>query len=105
LQADDIKPLYLADTPGLKSFLLPSVIFAAEGHLLFGRDADQAAIRAEASGRHALVSPKQYLSTHDLEDLDERLPADIDPTGKFSAKDLMRLYLAYLLERAADDVR
>jgi molecular chaperone DnaK (HSP70) len=105
LQPDDIKPLYLVNTPGLKSFLLPSVIFVAEGHLLFGREADQAANRAEASGRHALVSPKQYLSTHDLEDLDERLPADIDPTGKFSAKDLMRLYLACLLERAADDAR
>jgi molecular chaperone DnaK (HSP70) len=105
LQPDDIKPLYLVDTPGLKSFLLPSVIFVSEGQLLFGQEAQDAAIRAEASGRQALVSPKQYLSTHDPEDLGERLPADIDPTGKFSAKDLMRLYLGYLLEQAADNAR
>jgi molecular chaperone DnaK (HSP70) len=103
LQPDDIKPLYLVDTPGLKSFLSPSVIFVSEGQLVFGQQAQDAAIRAEASGRHALVSPKQYLSTHDPEDLGARLPADIDPTGRFSAKDLMRLYLGYLLDRAADN--
>ena len=105
LQPDFIKPLYLVGTLGQKSFLLPSVIFVTEGHLLFGREAEQAAIRSEASGRHALVSPKQYLSTHDPEDLGERLPAEIDPTGQFSAKDLMRLYLGHLLERAADDAK
>jgi molecular chaperone DnaK (HSP70) len=105
LLPDDIKPLYLVDTPGQKSFLLPSLIFVTDTHLLFGREAEQAAIRAEASGRHALVSPKQYLSTHDPEDFEEKLPADIDPTRKFSAKDLLRLYLGYLLERAADDAK
>src|SRR5258706_2864527 len=103
LLPDDIKPLYLVDTPGQKSFLLPSLIFVNDGHLLFGREAEQAASRAQASGRHALVSPKQYLSTHDPEDFAQKLPADIDPTGKFSAKDLLGLYLGYLLERAADD--
>ncbi len=105
LQPDYIKPLYLVDTPGQKSFLLPSVIFVTEEHLLFGREAEQAAIRSEASGRHALVSPKQYLSTHDPEDFDERLPTDIDPTGQFSARDLLRLYLGHLLERAAVDAK
>ena len=105
LLPDDIKPLYLVDTPGQKSFLLPSLIFVNDGHLLFGREAEQAASRAQASGRHALVSPKQYLSTHDPEDFAQKLPADIDPTGKFSAKDLLGLYLGYLLERAADDAK
>jgi molecular chaperone DnaK (HSP70) len=105
LLPDDIKPLYLVDTPGQKSFLLPSLIFVTDGHLLFGREAEQAASRAQASGRHALVSPKQYLSTHDPEDFAQKLPADIDPTGKFSAKDLLGLYLGYLLERAADDAK
>src|SRR5215468_10586341 len=44
LQPNDIKPLYLVDTPGQKSFLLPSVIFVTDGHLLFGGEADQATI-------------------------------------------------------------
>jgi molecular chaperone DnaK (HSP70) len=105
LKPGHIKPLYLVDMPGQKSFLLPSLVFVTEGHLLFGREAEQATIRAEASGRHALVSPKQYLSTHDPEDFSERLPADIDPTGRFSAKDLLRLYLAHLLERAGDEAK
>jgi molecular chaperone DnaK (HSP70) len=105
LKPEHIKPLYLVHVPGQKSFLLPSLIFVTDGHLLFGGQAEQVAIRAEASGRHALVSPKQYLSTHDFEDFTERLPADIDPTGHFSAKDLLRLYLAHLLERAGDDAK
>jgi len=105
LRPDCIKPLYLVDTPGQRSFLLPSLVFVADEHLLFGREAEQAAVRAQASGRHALVSPKQYLSTHDPEDFDARLPADIDPTGQFSAKDLLRLYLGHVLERVANDAR
>ena len=105
LRPDSIKPLYLVDMPGDRSFLLPSLIFVTDGGVLFGREAEQAAIRAEASGRHALVSPKQYLSTHNPEDFDARLSPDIDPTGRFSAKDLLRLYLGHLLERIADDAK
>jgi signal recognition particle receptor subunit beta len=40
LLPDDIKPLYLVDTPGQKSFLLPSLIFVTDTHLLFGREAE-----------------------------------------------------------------
>ncbi len=105
LRPGDIKPLYLVDTPGQRSLLLPSLIFVTDGHLLFGREAEQAAIRAEASGRHALVSPKQYLSTHDPEDFGVILPPDIDPTGQFSARDLLRLYLGYLLQQAGDSAK
>jgi molecular chaperone DnaK (HSP70) len=105
LRPQSIKPLYLVDMPGDRSFLLPSLIFVTDEKVLFGREAEQAAIRAEASGRHALVSPKQYLSTHNPEDFDARLSTDIDPTRKFSAKDLLRLYLGHLLERIAHDAK
>jgi molecular chaperone DnaK (HSP70) len=100
-----IKPIYLVDMPGDRSFLLPSLIFVTDENVLFGREAEQAATRAEASGRRALVSPKQYLSTHDPEDFDAPLSPDIDPTGKFSAKHLLRLYLGHLLERIAHDAK
>ena len=46
---------------------------------------EEAAIRAESSGRRAFVSPKQYLSTHDSADLDQPLSDQIDPTKKFTA--------------------
>jgi molecular chaperone DnaK (HSP70) len=105
LRPDCIKPLYLVDMPRDRSFLLPSLIFVTDENVLFGREAEQAAIRAETSGRHALVSPKQYLSTHDPEDFDAQLSPDIDPTGKFTAKDLLRLYLGHLLERIAHDAK
>src|SRR5579871_6375841 len=100
-----IKPLFLVNMPGDKSFLLPSLIFVTDENVLFGREAEQTAIRAESSGRHALVSPKQYLSTHDPEDFDAPLSPEIDPTGEFSAKSLLRLYLAHLLERVAHDAK
>ncbi len=105
LQRDHIKPLFLVDVPGQKSFLLPSLIFVTERHLLFGREAEEAAVRSQASGREALVSPKQYLSTHDAEDFDQKLAPEIDPTGRFSARDLLRLYLGYLLKTAGDDAK
>ncbi len=105
LGPDSIMPLYLVDMPGDKSFLLPSIIFVTNENVLFGREAEQAASRAEASGRHALVSPKQYLSTHEPEDFDALLDSDIDPTGRFSAKHLLRLYLGHLLERITHDAK
>jgi hypothetical protein len=47
------------------------------------------------------ASPKQHLSTFDLDQIDGLLDKDIDPTGKFTPRKLLQLFLAYLLERAA----
>jgi hypothetical protein len=73
--------------------------------VLFGQEADDAAIRAEHTGRHAFSSPKQYLSTHDIEDLDQPLAKEVDPTAKFTARGLLTLFLAHMLERAGDDAK
>ena len=51
------------------------------------------------------MSPKQYLSTHALDELDDKLPPEIDPTNSYSARRLITLYLAYLLRRAEDAAR
>jgi len=77
--------------------------FVTDDCVLLGQEAMDAAIRAERSGRHAFVSPKQYLSTHDIEDLDAPLPSDVDPSRRFSARNLLCLYMAYLLDRAERD--
>jgi molecular chaperone DnaK (HSP70) len=96
-----IRPLAIAQTAGRSGLLLPSIIYVTDEHILFGHEAQNAAIRDEASGRRAFVSPKQYLSTFDLDQIDGLLDKDIDPTGKFTPRKLLQLFLAYLLERAA----
>jgi hypothetical protein len=89
LQPEHIKPLAVAFRPEFRPrnpYLLPSVIFISDNSVLFGQEAEEAAIRAERTGRQAFSSPKQYLSTHDVEDLDQPLPQEIDPTAKFTAR-------------------
>jgi hypothetical protein len=101
-----IRPLAIAQGPGQQArnaFLLPSVIYVTDEQILFGQAAESAAIRDEASGRRAFVSPKQYLSTFDLDQIDGLLDKDIDPTGKFTPRKLLQLFLAYLLERAGTE--
>lgn len=101
-----IRPLAIAQGPGQQArnaFLLPSVIYVSGEQILFGQDAESAAIRDEASGRRAFVSPKQYLSTFDLDQVDGLLHKDIDPTGKFTPRKLLQLFLAYLVERAGSE--
>ena len=100
----DIVPLYVGNREGIgvkNDLLLPSLIFVRDdGRLLFGDEAEPAAYRGERVGRQAFVSPKQYLSTHELEDLDETLEPSIDPTGKYTARGLLALFLAHLLAQA-----
>jgi molecular chaperone DnaK (HSP70) len=108
LRPEHIKPLAVAMRPGFtprNPYLLPSVIFVTDDHVLFGQEAEDAAIRAERTGRHAFASPKQYLSTHDVDEIDQPLPQEMDPTGKLSPRDLLRLFLAHMLERAGNDAK
>ena len=101
-----IRPLAIAQGPGQQvrnPFLLPSVVYLTDEQILFGHEAERAAIRDEGSGRRAFVSPKQYLSTFDLDQIDGLLQKEIDPTGKFTPKKLLQLYLAYLLEMAGSE--
>ena len=108
LRPGHVKPLAVAARPEFKPrnpYLLPSVIFISDAAVLFGQEAEEAAIRAERTGRQAFTSPKQYLSTHDTEELDHALPKEIDPTAKFTARNLLKLFLAHMLERAGNDAK
>jgi molecular chaperone DnaK (HSP70) len=81
--------------------LLPSIVYITdEERILFGDEAHMPAGRGEWLGRQAFASPKQYLSTHELAELDEPLEASIDPTGKYTPRDLLTLFLAHLLAQA-----
>jgi molecular chaperone DnaK (HSP70) len=99
----DVIPLTIGVSDGVavsKGWLLPSVIFVTEQALLFGEEARLAAIRNERLSRRAFVSPKQYLSTRDLEELDDPMETTIDPTKTYTARQLLALFLAHLLVQA-----
>jgi molecular chaperone DnaK (HSP70) len=103
LTKDDICPLAIGQAIGFansREWLLPSVLYITEKNVLFGAEAESEALKALGSVREAFVSPKQYLSTYDLSDYDAPLPKEIDPTGKFTARKLLRLFMGHLLERA-----
>src|SRR5262249_30437398 len=88
-QPDHFRPLRVAVRPDFtprNEYMLPSVLYLTDSHVLFGQEAEEAGIRAEHTGRQAFISPKQYLSTHDTAELDQRLPKEIDPAGKFTPR-------------------
>lgn len=95
----EVRPLLLAGAgaPG-NAFLLESAVFVDDDRILFGR---AAVARAEALAdkkRTALRSFKTLLSVSDLERaLNTNAPATIDPHRLFQMRDLVVLYLAYLL--------
>jgi molecular chaperone DnaK (HSP70) len=99
----DVRPLVIGARDGFVSrnnLLLPSAVYVGDQALLFGEEAEKAAIRGERSGRQAFVSPKEYLSTRDPDALDEMLDREIDPTGNYTARKLLALFLAHLLVQA-----
>ncbi len=103
LTKSDIQALPVAvgpDYSAANEWLLPSVLFITENAILFGEEAQRMAIRSHGSAREAFSSPKQYLSTDDFDLYDGYLRKEIDPTGKFTPRKLLRLFIAHLLERA-----
>lgn len=95
-----LHPLPIGRDISNNPFLLPSMVFITDDAILFGREAERAARRNERNGRSAFQSPKQYLSTHALSQFDELLDGDIDPTNSYTARQIITVYLAFLLERA-----
>jgi molecular chaperone DnaK (HSP70) len=101
-----VRPLMLGSHEGRgNAFLLESAVFVDDDRILFGR---AAVARANAIGdtkRSALRSFKTLLSVSDLDRaLNTNAPASIDPHRIFQMRDLIVLYLAYLLaaiDRAA----
>src|SRR5262249_3879086 len=72
LTSADVVPLTIGVHDGgaaRKGWMLPSIVYVTDQALLFGEEARLAAIRGERLSREAFVSPKQYLSTRDLEEL------------------------------------
>lgn len=100
LKASDVKPLAIGAGQSNQDFLLPSILFLTDEAIFFGGAADRLAQQNEHIGRLPFLSPKQYLSTHAPQQLSEGLEAEIDPTGSYSARQLIALYLAYLLRRS-----
>src|SRR5262245_39879449 len=103
LTQNDIVALAIGVRDGVPTqnpFLLPSVVYVTDQAILFGQEAQTAAVRNTRSDRQAFASPKQYLSTHDPEQLDEGLEPSIDPTETYTPRDLLALFLAHLLVQA-----
>ncbi len=94
-----VRPLMLngAGAAG-NAFLLDSAVFVDADRVLFGRAALERAEALADKKRAALRSFKTLLSVSDLERaLNTNVPATIDPHRVFQMRDLVVLYLAYLL--------
>jgi hypothetical protein len=103
LTSADVAALAIGERDGVASrnrLLLPSIVYVTDQAVVFGEEAQTAAIRGERLDREAFVSPKQYLSTREAEELDEPLKSKIDPTGAYTARQLLALFLAHLLVQA-----
>jgi molecular chaperone DnaK (HSP70) len=101
----DVEALAVGRRDGIAvrhALLLPSIVYVTDEALLFGDEAQAAAIRGERQRRQAFISAKQYLSTREPEELDESLEREIDPTGTYTARELLALFLAHLLVQAGN---
>lgn len=93
----NVRPLMLS-AEGQNAFLLDSAVFVDEDRVLFGRAALNEAEAQADNKRAALRSFKTLLSVSDLDRaLATNAPATIDPHRVFQMRDLIVLYLAYLL--------
>ncbi len=102
----DVRPLTLAREEEANPFLLESAVFVDEERVLFGRAALARADALAHKKRQALRSFKTLLSVSDLDRaLNTGAPASIDPNRTFAMRDLVVLYLAYLLAATDRAVR
>jgi molecular chaperone DnaK (HSP70) len=93
----EVRPLMVGSGDG-NTFLLESAVFVDEDRVLFGRAAVARADALARDKRMALRSFKTILSVSDLDRaLNTNAPASIDPHRIFQMRDLVVLYLAYLL--------
>src|SRR5262249_42163457 len=93
-----VRPLMLNGPSGPGNpFLLDSAVFVDEDRVLFGRVAVEKA-NAAGKNRSALRSFKTILSVGDLDRaLNTQASRSVDPRRHFRMRDLIVLYLAYLL--------
>lgn len=80
-------------------YLVPSAMFLSGRDIVFGPDAVNAEINCQQSRREALRSFKLMLGANNLEARLRTQPnRKIDPTGAFTYRDLITVFLAYLLD-------
>lgn len=102
----DVRPLMLSGEEGANPFLLDSAVFVDDDRILFGRTALTRADTLAYKKRQALRSFKTLLSVSDLDRaLNTGAAASIDPHRVFTMRDLVVLYLAYLLAATDRAVR
>lgn len=100
-----VRPLALSQEGTGNRFLLDSAVFVDEGRVLFGRAAIARADALSSKRRLALRSFKTLLSVSDLDRaLNTNAPTSIDPNKVFQMRDLIVLYLAFLLESVAQAI-
>jgi molecular chaperone DnaK len=94
-----VRPLMLNGGEGAgNAFLLDSAVFVDDDRILFGRAAVERETARAHDKRMALRSFKTLLSVSDLDRaLNTSAPVAIDPHRVFPMRDLIILYLAYLL--------
>lgn len=96
--APDPTPLPLRDQVSSTSgLMLDSYVYVTDGVLYFGPEAQGVFRRENAAGRRLFESPKGELSLLVGSGLQQAAPVEIDPTGKLTKRDLLTLYLAYLM--------
>jgi len=102
LTQGDIAILAIGDREGFigNGMLLPSSVYIHDDRIVFGIEAERDGIIASDRNRFAFTSLKQYLSTHDFSELDDLLPSNIDPTGIYTPRKALKLFLAHLLHQA-----
>ena len=94
-----VQPLALGRAVGQPSPLfLPCALFIDGGCIHFGANAWSEAEHALGERRELMSSFKSIFSDHDLERAVELLPPrELDPTGQFRRRDLLTIFLAWLL--------
>jgi hypothetical protein len=83
-------------SPDRTGVLLDSAAYISDGRIFFGPTAVERFRLEDAPDRSLFSSPKELL-THDVARLDvERPDKTVDPTGMFTSRSLLTLYLGYL---------
>ncbi len=91
-------PLNLAGgaDPARTGVLLESAAYLSDGRIFFGPAAIERFRLEDLPDRELFSSPKELL-THDVARMDvERPPRAVDPSGRFTSRALLTLYLGYL---------
>jgi molecular chaperone DnaK (HSP70) len=93
-----VKPLPIGAISGAEHPLLtPSVLYVDNGRLYFGPIAFEHARRGVEDQRDPLLSFKTVLGARNLQEaLTTKIRPSVDPTGTFTHRDVLVLYLAYL---------